>query len=94
MPVFEKNQRNVVPFSVWTYGRIEINFQYMQEKAPFDETTKRGELAHRIEEILGIHIPAEAQTKRPSFQLDLLLDQQRRTEFLALMKQTAEEITG
>jgi len=57
-------------FSVWTYGRFDIQFQFM--KAPFDNELKRLELLERINKIPDINIPADSITKRPSADLTVL----------------------
>jgi hypothetical protein len=59
-------------FSVWTYGSVEIQFQHMR-RPPFAEESKRRELAHRLSAI-GVSIPDEGLTKRPTFRLSLLLE--------------------
>jgi hypothetical protein len=60
-------------FSVWTYGRVEVQFQHMG-KSPFGERTKRMELLRRLNEIQGIDIPVDKISKRPSIPLHLLTD--------------------
>lgn len=58
-------------FTVWTYGRVEVNFQYMT-KGPFADEVRRQALRERLESIAGVNIPVEALNKRPSIRLDLL----------------------
>jgi hypothetical protein len=53
--------------AVWTYGRVEMQFQHMQNWAPFDDESKRLELVHRLNEIPGVSIPEDAICRRPAF---------------------------
>ncbi len=52
--------------AVWTYGKVEIQFQMMKMQSPFDNESKRLELLRRLNEIPGIVISPEAITKRPN----------------------------
>ena len=58
-------------FAVWTYGSVELQFQRMTIP-PFAEEPKRKELAQRLS-MIGVSIPDEALTRRPTFSLSLLL---------------------
>jgi hypothetical protein len=57
-------------FSVWTYGRAEIQFQYMQP--PFDQTVRRQDILSRLNKVAGIAIPADATSRRPGIPLTAL----------------------
>jgi len=67
--------------SVWTYGRVEVQFQQMG-KPPFGEEAKRLELLRRLNEIQSIDIPADKIRKRPSIPLRLLEDEAVMEQFL------------
>jgi hypothetical protein len=77
--------------SVWTYGRVEIQFQQM-DKPPFGEEAKREELLRRLNMIQGINIPADKITKRPSIQLSLMKDDVIMKQFLETLDWVVEEI--
>jgi hypothetical protein len=67
---------------VWTYGKIEIQFQYLKEQPPFDDLELRLELRRRLNEIPGVSIPDNAITRRPSVPLAIFAD----PESLAALK--------
>jgi hypothetical protein len=59
------------PIAVYTYGSVEIQFQWMT-RPPFDDLDLRRDLLRRLNEIPGVTIPDEAITRRPRIPLDLL----------------------
>ena len=61
--------RNIYSFSLWTYGRIEIPFQWRQRDV--EPSTLEG-LAKMLNRIPGVAITLEALTKRPTFDVQLL----------------------
>jgi hypothetical protein len=63
--------RSYYPFAVYTYGRVEIQFQHMRRR-PFDDEAKRLELLRRLNEIEGVDISVNKLTKRPSIPLSAL----------------------
>ena len=48
--------------AIWTYGRIEVQFQNMLRNPPFDDETKRLELLRRLNDIPHVTIPTNAIT--------------------------------
>ena len=93
IPVFV-GRFKAVPFSVWTSGRIEINFQYLRNKEPFQKEETRRTLAQNIMEATGASIPETALDKRPSFSLHTLAEDRSLIRFLEIMMQVAEEVSG
>jgi hypothetical protein len=71
IPVLDHKGMSNYPFVIYTYGRVEIQFQHMKAR-PFDDETKRLELLRRLNEIEGMDIPADKITKRPSIPLSAL----------------------
>jgi hypothetical protein len=65
---------NVHFFAVWTYGTVEVYFQWLQGKPPFDAPEKRRELLDRLNAIPGVDLPPDSITRRPTFPLDALHD--------------------
>lgn len=59
IPVIDHNGTGYTLIALWTYGRIEMQFQYMKTK-PFDDKSKRLEFLHKLNEIPGISIPEES----------------------------------
>jgi hypothetical protein len=78
--------------SVWTYGRVEIPFQWMLSRRPFDGEAKRLELRDRLNRIPGVQIPADAITRRPSIPLALLTTEAALKDFLAVLDWYVAEV--
>jgi hypothetical protein len=56
----------------WTYGRVEILFQYLKTSGPFSSPASREELRLRLNEIPGVNVDPEAIEKRPRIVLATL----------------------
>jgi hypothetical protein len=59
------------PLAVYTYGRLEIQFQWLRQP-PFSDVKMRQELRRRLNKIQGVSITDDALTRRPSIPLALL----------------------
>lgn len=77
-------------YSVWTYGRIELQFQHMKTP-PFAEERKRGEILQRLSAI-GLPIPEDALERRPAFDLSLLREPAALAKFLEAFDWVLSEI--
>jgi hypothetical protein len=86
------NGHNYVPMLIWSYGRIEITFQYLMMRAPFDSVDKRSEFLRRLNEIDGVNLPANAIARRPSVPVATLSSGERLTSFLAVMDWLVQEL--
>ncbi|MFQ5891464.1 MAG: hypothetical protein ACE5HW_01560 [Candidatus Methanofastidiosia archaeon] len=80
------------PFVIWTYGRVEIQFQWLKIRPPFDDESKQLEFLNRLNEISGIDIPKDAITKRPSFPISLLKDDVNLEKFLKTLDWFLQEV--
>ena len=78
--------------SVGTYGRLEVQFQQMQMKPPFDDESKRMELRRRLNEITGVDLPADKITKRPSISLSTLKEEAALKQCLEALNWFVEEV--
>lgn len=76
--------------SVWTYGRIEVQFQWMTAP-PLNNIEKRRELQRRLNSIQGIDIRDDALAKRPSLPLALLTDEGKLQRFLEIFDWLMDE---
>jgi hypothetical protein len=79
---------------VWTYGTLEIQFQWMRRKRPFDAAAKREELRTRLNAIPGITIPADGIEKRPNVPLQALAGPGALEEFLEVLGWVVGEVQG
>jgi hypothetical protein len=86
VPVLTHRGVHHAMFAAFTYGRIEIYFQYYREKRPFDDERKRRELLNRLNAIPGVQLPADAINRRPSIPLAGLADPTSLREFLEVFE--------
>jgi hypothetical protein len=91
-PIFDYKNENHLLISVWTYGRVEIQFQWMQKKSPFDKEDKRHDLLVLLNNISGVMIPPDAITRRPSLSLSALSDNSILMQFLGILDWVIGEI--
>jgi hypothetical protein len=71
---------------------VELQFQHMQRRPPFDDEGKRRELLRRLNEIPGIDLPDDAITRRPSISLSILAKPQVLGKFLETLDWFTEEV--
>jgi hypothetical protein len=93
-PVLDHEGEGHLIVSIWTYGKVEIQFQYMLKRKPFDEQKKRIELLTRLNQISGIEISEDAITRRPSFPLDVLAKNGSLVQFLSVLDWYVAEVKG
>ena len=74
VPVFEYGDKEAYFFAVWTNGNVEIYFQHLQRRPPFDREENRLELMRRLNLINGFNLTQELLARRPSRSLSLLKD--------------------
>jgi hypothetical protein len=91
-PMFDYQGNSYFLMSVWTYGTIEVQFQMMKNKSPFDNEDKRLELLQRLNEISGISFPSDAINRRPSLGLSTLEDEAVLKKFLNTFDWVIQEI--
>jgi hypothetical protein len=72
IPVVQANGHEHYPIALYSYGRIELQFQHLKARPPFDDEQTRLELLRRINEIPGVSFGADVITKRPSIPLSVL----------------------
>jgi hypothetical protein len=82
VPVFDANDRAFYPIALYSYRRIEVQFQHLKPRAPFDSEGKRLELLRRVNEIPGVAFGPDVITRRPSIQLSVLAETQAALEAL------------
>ncbi len=66
------------PFAVYTYGSVEVNFQPISRRPPFDDPSLVDEFRQRLMSIPGV---AFSSTSRPSFPLSLLAPPEALAQF-------------
>ncbi|MFE9825343.1 DUF262 domain-containing protein [Streptomyces sp. NPDC005791] len=69
------------PHVMWPFvlypvsGTVEVVFQYLKDRSPFDETEHRRELLHRLNKAEGVDLPEAKLELRPSFPLQVFATQ-------------------
>jgi hypothetical protein len=94
VPVFGPEGKGHFIVSVWTYGSLEVNFQYMAKRKPFSDEAKRIELLNRLNQVPEIEIPADGITRRPSISLAILANENVSAPFLAVLDWFFAEVKG
>jgi len=79
------------PFALYSYGRVEIQFQWMLRRAPFDAPQRRVQLQQKLNTIPGVEIPDGGLDRRPSIPLEALTNANALEAFLAAMDWTFEQ---
>jgi hypothetical protein len=88
------SKRYLFPFALYGYGRIEIQFQYMMRRPPFDTETLRRDLVERLNAIPGVSIDGDQITKRPSIALESLAPAGALEQFTATMDWALTQATA
>lgn len=92
VPCVTHNGVEHLPFAVWTYGTVEIYFQWYIGKPAFDSAERRMELSRRLNEIPGVSIPEDAITRRPGIPLSALAADGNVSRFLSVFEWFLEEV--
>lgn len=94
IPALDHAGKSYWPLALWTYGRAEIQFQYLKVWPPFDSVRLRKELRLRLNAIPGVEIPSDRIEKRPSIQLSVLTEGSATEDFLRVMDWVIEMLVG
>ncbi|HSH95481.1 MAG TPA: hypothetical protein VK968_15165 [Roseimicrobium sp.] len=86
VPSFNHRGQEHQLFAVYTYGTVEIYFQWYQYKPPFENEAKRLELLRRLNEIPGVSLQPDVITRRPGISLSLLKDDATMKLFIAVFE--------
>ncbi len=92
IPVLDHNGITYYPIVVWTYGKVEIQFQWLKTRPPFDSESKRKELLDRLNHIPGVDLPADAITRRPNIFLSVFREESVLKQFLETLDWMVQEI--
>ncbi len=79
-------------FALWTYGRIEIQFQYIKTRPVYDKPEMRMRLLEKINNIPSISIPSDGIEKRPSIPIAAISDGTNLELFLRVWDEYIHEI--
>ncbi len=79
------------PFTVYTYGRVEIPFLYIARRPPFDDPALRTQLVQRLNELPGVDLDTGSIDQRPSIDLGALSEPASLRTFLETMEWALEQ---
>jgi hypothetical protein len=82
VPVLPVGQKGLYPFHVLANGNVQVYFQYLKSRPPFDQEAKRRELLARLNAIPGVAIAPEAIGGKPSVPLIALASPDNLSRFL------------
>lgn len=92
VPVLQHKGQDHVFFTVWTYGRVEVTFQFLKNRPPFDDEGLRIKLLDRLNQVPGVSFPKEVITKRPRILLEKLANPETQAAFLGVLDRIVAEI--
>jgi hypothetical protein len=92
-PMLDHKGQPYFLFALWSYGRVEIQFQHMG-KPPFGDRNKRLELMQRLNTIPGIALTEDVITRRPNIPLSALREKRCLSSFLEIFDWVFQEITA
>lgn len=77
---------DTVILALWSYGRVEIQFQYLMTREPFSSQAAREDLLQRLTRGSTLRIPADKTAKTPSVQWSELADPANMRPLLSAME--------
>jgi alkylated DNA nucleotide flippase Atl1 len=73
------------PFTIYPSGKVEVVFQHMASRPPYDDVEVREAFRRQLDVIPGIELPASKLELRPGFSLDNLRHPDRRDAIIAAL---------
>jgi hypothetical protein len=72
----------VWPFTIYPSGKVEVVFQYMLYRPPFDSWELRDEFRRRLNEVPSVDLPVAKVSMRPGFHVDVTITKSARDSLL------------
>ena len=63
------------PIALWTNGDLEIRFDYISRRPPFDEEVRRRQFLDRLNQVPGVGLPPSAYKGAPNFPIAVLANE-------------------
>lgn len=83
------------PFTVYPIsGTVEVVFQYLRDRPPFDDVALREEFRARLNAVPGIDLPATRIDKRPSFPIEVLTEPAPREQVVDALRWFVAQLPG
>ncbi|NRG40842.1 DUF262 domain-containing protein [Rathayibacter sp. VKM Ac-2835] len=78
--------KSIWPLTVYPSGTVEVVFQHMLRRPPFDSVALRQDLFTRLNLVRGIELPDGRLEKRPPFDLEVLADREARAQLVEVLE--------
>jgi alkylated DNA nucleotide flippase Atl1 len=78
-----KVSEKIWPFTIYPSGKVEVVFQYMLYRPPFDRWELRDEFRRRLNEVPGVDLPVAKVSMRPGFHVDVTIAKSAREPLLS-----------
>ena len=91
IPVVRIGDMEYWPFSLWTYGKIEIDFQYIKNRPPFDNVEIRKMFLEKLNSIPSVDIPTDGIERRPTIPLSVFKDEKNLEQLLSIFEWVIEQ---
>jgi len=91
-PVLDHKGKEFWAMIVNTGGYMSIPFQPLQKRPPFDDSNRRMEFLHRLNQIEGIDLPDDAINRYPSVYLSTLTNKNVFKKFIEVLEWFVEEV--
>ncbi|WP_420121764.1 GmrSD restriction endonuclease domain-containing protein [Nakamurella sp.] len=85
---------SIWPMVIYPSGRVEVVFQYLATRPPFDDVELREELRMRLNQMDGVEIPPGKLELRPGFDLDVLATESNRETLAATLVWFFDQVHG
>jgi len=92
VPILDHKGISYYPIAIWTYGKIEVQFQWLRSRPPFDNQSKRMEFLEKLNQIQGISIPSDRIDRRPSIPLSTFRDDSAFEQLIEALDWAVQEI--
>ncbi|HLK37078.1 MAG TPA: hypothetical protein VKU41_10040 [Polyangiaceae bacterium] len=89
----ERGGQNLHVFALWTYGSVEVYFQWLKGKLGFTKDADRRALLGRLNAIDGVSLRDDAIAARPTFPIAALTNPKAFAEFKAAVEWAIERAT-
>jgi hypothetical protein len=91
-PILDHNGVSYYTVGIWTNGKVEIKFGWLQSRPPFNEESERKELLDRLNQISGVSIPADAISRHPSIPISVFTNEKSLKQFFETLEWVIKEI--
>jgi len=78
--------------SLWTYGKIEIQFQVLKARPVYNDVEMRMNLLNQLNSIQGVNISKDRIERRPSIQISVLQSKSSQIKFFEIWEEVIDNI--